>query len=122
MKLTRKGLLKIVGDIVVDSHEYLLSKTLDNWNRTRDFDQDDFEGVICLTVEEAKEIAEKLKDLSEGFFLQTGKIDSRATEWMICLIERIEQAEMSMQSTQCENVSKKDEKIITLTAEEAEGK
>lgn len=91
MKLTRKGLLKIVGDIVVDSPEYLLSKTLDNWNRTRDFDQDDFEGVVCLTVEEACEILDYL-----GYLHLSGGRDSFLKDLEKCnrnLYERIEQAE-----------------------------
>lgn len=62
MKLTTKGLLKIVGDIVVNSPEYPLSETLDNWNRARCFDQDDFEGVVILTVEEAKVIFEVIEE------------------------------------------------------------
>ena len=48
---------------------------------------------VELTVEEAKEIAFKLKELSEGYFLETGNIDSRSIEWLIVLDERIEQAE-----------------------------
>ena len=72
---------KSIDDLVVD---YLERKELK---------PEDFRDVVVLTVKEAKEIAEKLKDLSEGFFLQTGNIDSRAIEWEICLIGKIEQAE-----------------------------
>lgn len=51
------------------------------------------EKIIILTVEEAKEIAFKLKELSEGYFLETGNIDSRSIEWVIVLYERVEQVE-----------------------------
>ena len=91
MKLTRKGLLKIVGDIVVNSPEHPLSETLENWNRARDFDQDDFEGVVILTVEESKRIS--------MFFgaVDCCSSDIKLTEgeknlWQI-LNNRIEQAE-----------------------------
>ena len=91
MKLSEKGYLKI-GNRIVGWLENGVAKVTFDPDKI-EFDQDDFEGTVCLTVEEAKEIAEKLKDLSEGFFLQTGNIDSRAIEWEICLIEKIEQAE-----------------------------
>lgn len=54
--------------------------------------------LIVLTVEEAKEIAFKLKELSEGYFLSTGNIDSRSVEWSIVLNERIEQTEKSYEA------------------------
>ena len=66
-----------------------------------EFQPEDFKGGCCqngkdhvtLSVDEAKEIAFKLKELSEGYFLETGNIDSRSVEWSIVLNERIEQAE-----------------------------
>lgn len=75
---------------------------------------------VELTVNQAKELATKLKNNAEFFFLQTGEFDYDTDELWQCLTEKIEQAEMSTVSTQCENVSKKDEKIITLTVEQAE--
>lgn len=72
---------KSIDDLVVD---YLERKELK---------PEDFKDVVVLTVEEAKEISFKLKELSEGYFLETGNIDSRSIEWLIVLDERIEQAE-----------------------------
>ena len=72
---------KSIDDLVID---YLERK---------EFKPEDIQGCVVLTVEEAKEIAFKLKELSEGYFLSTGNIDSRSVEWSIVLNERIEQAE-----------------------------
>ena len=99
MKLSKKfieDLHKIGEDAFIEKNQWIWKLVpdiiIDNLQK-RGISQGDLEGIVCLSVEEAKEIAEKLKDLSEGFFLQTGNIDSRAIEWEICLIEKIEQAE-----------------------------
>ena len=58
-----------------------------------EFDQDDFEGTICLTVDEAKELANKLKHNAEFFFLQTGEFDYDTDELWQCLTDKIELSE-----------------------------
>lgn len=57
------------------------------------FNESDFEGCVVLTTKEAEELAAKLKDNSEFFFLQTGNFDHDTDDLYWCLLEKIEQAE-----------------------------
>lgn len=77
-----------------------------------DFQQKDFVGGVMLSVEEAK--------ILENFCWRYASLLSTEEDAVHDkLVERIEQAEMSIASTQCENMSKKDEKIIILTVDDA---
>lgn len=94
MKLTEKGLLKIIGDIVVSSPECPLSETLENWNRVKDFDQDDFEDTICLTIDQAKGLLEIAKDYRMYLFQHCRiPLSLSSNEAFTALREKIEQAE-----------------------------
>lgn len=115
MKLSEKGLERVSEPILkfVDGYyDYAIAETLED----HEFEPDDFEGMVCLTVEEAKGIYDDLIRLSEMSSLDI----SRYYAWKR-LNERIVKSEMSKQSTQCENVSKKCEKIITSKVEQAGG-
>lgn len=75
---------KLVPEIIVDN----LKK--------RDITPDDFEDIVCLTVEEAKGILWDLRDL----YKQTYGYEWVKNEpWFDEFKKRIEQAEMSKQST-----------------------
>ena len=50
--------------------------------------------LVCLTIEEAKELATKLKNNADFFFLQTGEFDYDTDELWQCLTDKIEQAEI----------------------------
>ena len=89
MKLTMKGLMKIIGDIVVNSPECPLSETLDGWNRTRDFDQDDFKDTVVLTLEEAKLVTKALAFASCPSFANSDTYFAFFEE----MKKRVEQAE-----------------------------
>lgn len=72
---------KSIDDLVVD---YIERKELK---------PEDFQGCVVLTVKEAKELALKLKNNAEFFFLQTGEFDYDTNDLWECLTEKIEQAE-----------------------------
>lgn len=72
---------KLVPEIIVDN----LQK--------RGINQEDVEGCVVLTLNQAKELALKLKNNAEFFFLQTGEFDYDTDELWQCLTEKIEQAE-----------------------------
>lgn len=91
MKLSEKGYLKI-GNRIVGWLENGVAKVTFDPDKT-EFDQDDFEGTVCLTLDEAKTIANKLNDNSEFYFLQTGNFDFYTIELMDYLDDLIEQAE-----------------------------
>ena len=98
MKLSEKALKKIQDEM--EHGEYQIPCGYENVEgmsiyhlEEHEFEPDDFEDCVVLTVMEVKEIAFKLKELSEGYFLSTGNIDSRSVEWSIVLNERIEQTE-----------------------------
>lgn len=65
-----------------------------------EFQPEDFDGNfqngkdhVVLTIDQAKELALKLKNNAEFFFLQTGEFDYDTDELWQCLTEKIEQAE-----------------------------
>ena len=61
----------------------------------QEFDPDDFQGVVVLSIDEAKTIANKLNDNSKFYLLQTGNFDFDTIELMDYLDDRIEEAEQS---------------------------
>ena len=95
MKLNKKGLMRLL-DVAFDGDEFYQSNALEV-----EFEPDDFQGGCCqngkdhitLTLEEAKELALKLKDNAEFFFLHTGEFDYDTDELWQCLTDKIEQAE-----------------------------
>lgn len=96
MKLSEKGfkaLLHKVRSGFFWGYEDDIHKAKDH-----DFKPDDFKGVVCLTVEEAKGLALKLMSNDEFFFLQTGEFDYDTDAWCQYLIDKIEQAESKDES------------------------
>lgn len=77
MRLSEKGLDKVYGLEFEDV----------------EFDQEDFTGVVILTLDEAKELALKLMSNDEFFFRQTGEFDYYTEALWNCLTDKIEQAE-----------------------------
>ena len=59
MKLSDKGIENLVGFGFVHNCDGAFS-LLDDY----EFDQDDFEGTVCLTVEEAKQIFKIIEDFA----------------------------------------------------------
>ena len=95
MKLSKKGLMRLL-DVAFDGDEFYQSNALQI-----EFEPDDFVGGCCqngkdhvtLTLDEVKELANKLKHNAEFFFLQTGEFDYDTDELWQCLTDKIEQAE-----------------------------
>ena len=128
MKLSKKGIETIFSALLKTIEErdlvfrQISQGVFKKHIEALEFEPDDFievqpkpkEPVVELSVEEAKVINKLVYMASCAFILTNEQMDAEEM-----LEKRIEQAEMSKQSTQCENVSKKDEKIITLTINEA---
>lgn len=87
MKLSEKGLKRLL-DVAFDGDEFYQSNALEV-----EFEPSDFKGMVCLPIDEAKTIANKLNDNSEFYFLQTGNFDFYTIELMDYLDDLIEQAE-----------------------------
>ena len=104
MKLSEKGLGKLYNSKACyydpDTEEEVVA--LSYFEHVFEFDQDDFQGAVVLSLEEAKALLRRIPEFKEsgGWQLPIERLK-----------ERITKAEMSIVSTQCENVSKKDEKI-----------
>ena len=99
MRLSEKGLSRLAKEtkhVFIDGtcRVYPIRQAQVEAMKTFKFEPDDFQGMVCLTVEEAKEIYDDLIRLSEMSSLDI----SRYYAWKR-LNERIEQAEMSKQST-----------------------
>ena len=101
MKLSEKGRDRLYGshnvfyDDDIEGDVVALYELSEVW----EFEPDDFEGAVVLTIPQAKELALKLKNNADFFFLQTGEFDYDTDELWQCLTDKIEQAEMSKQST-----------------------
>ena len=85
MKLSEKG-IKRFNHLYWEEDEQL---------HEIEFEPSDFKGMVCLPIDEAKTIANKLNDNSEFYFLQTGNFDFYTIELMDYLDDLIEQAEKS---------------------------
>ena len=86
MKLSEKGMLKLRSFVPI----------MNNFNVTTEdieFEPDDFESCVVLTVMEAKELANKLQQNANFFFLQTDEFDYDTDDLRQCLTDKIEQAE-----------------------------
>jgi hypothetical protein len=92
MKLSEKGINKILNNSVSQTpngESYLI---LDDLNKI-EFDPDDFKGMVCLPIDEAKTIAHKLNDNSKFYYFQTENFDFETIELMDYLDDLIEGAE-----------------------------
>ena len=91
----------IVGQALKDKSAWI-GKTVQELTceaiRKRGLSQEDVEGCVCLTLDEAKELALKLKHNAEFFFLQTGEFDHDTDVLWQCLSEKIEQAKSKNES------------------------
>ena len=101
MKLSEKGKSRIheMIDCAFEAHpddakgvQVLVKKYLTECDDF-ELDPDDFQGAVVLTIPQAKELALKLKNNAEFFFLQTGEFDYDTNDLWECLIEKIEQVE-----------------------------
>lgn len=87
MKLSAKGIFQALNAVTVEEHKEVTIKKMD----AIEFDQDDFEGAVVLTVEEAKEIQDQLAQCSH--YIEHDFITSMNDKMIDKLEERIEQAE-----------------------------
>ena len=87
MKLSEKGYLKIGNSIVGWFENGVVKVTFDP--DKIEFEPDDFQGVVVLTAEEAKEIAKKLNDVGLQHEVDFGDYDYDALDLADCLSERI---------------------------------
>ena len=98
MKLSEKGVKKVSTNcknvMVINSDEFFPPTILEGAEKL-EFDQSDFTGAVVLTVEEAKRVQSALHELLRN------SNDKNSREWLTYWMVngRIEQAEMSKQST-----------------------
>ena len=94
MKLSKKGLERVSEPILkfVDGYyDYAIVETLED----HEFEPDDFQGAVILSLEEAKEIIGTYIGTNCEIVKQHGipELKIKNPSWLIHLLERIEQAE-----------------------------